>query len=190
MKTGARAFKDQEIFREIMTAMSRPGQMCGAGVMGEDPLMDVLNVLLDHEVSFCVTGGNKQELEPRIIMETGSSPEDISKADFIIAADGETGTELNKVKKGSPEYPDQGATIIYYIACRDTGKKALKCGFSGPGVVPGSGRMDLLIPAGELKKLAEINSGYPLGVDAVIVTEKAGLMCMPRSLKINFEGGK
>jgi len=190
MKTKERVFKDQEIFREIMTAMSRPGLMCGAGAMGEDPLMDVLNVLLDHEVSFCVTGGNKQELETLIKTGTGSRPEDMGKADFIIAAGGDIGAELNKVKKGLPEYPDQGATIIYYIAGQDNGKNAVKCRFSGPGVDPGLGPVDPLITEGELRKLAEMNSGYPLGVDAVIVTKRAGLMCMPRSLRISFEGGK
>lgn len=186
METGLSVERNQEVFRELMTAMSRPGQMCGAGVMGGDPLMDVLNVLLDHEVSFCVAGVDKQEKEQRIISGTGSKPEDISKADFIIAADGKTGNELFNAKKGLPEYPDQGATVIYYIAGPDR-DKSVKYEFKGPGVAPGSAPVDPLISEGELKKLAEINSGYPLGVDAVVVTEKSGLMCMPRSLKINFE---
>jgi phosphonate C-P lyase system protein PhnH len=184
MEAGLNVERNQKVFRELMTAMSRPGQMCGAGVMGEDPLMDVLNVLLDHETGFCVIGGNKQQIETRIISETGSKPEDISKADFIILADGKTGNELFKAKKGLPEYPDQGATVIYYIAGSDKDKKSVKYEFKGPGVAPGSGPVDPWIAEDEIKKLAEINSGFPLGLDAVIVTEKDGLMCMPRSLKI------
>lgn len=189
MGTGITADRKQMVFRELMTAMSRPGQICGAGVLGGDPLMDVLNVLLDHEVSFCVAGGDEQGLEQRIKAGTGSRQEDITGADFIIAAGGDTGIELDKAKTGTPEYPDRGATVIYYIGV-NVGKEGVKYEIRGPGVAPGSGPVDPLIPGDDIKKLAEINSGYPLGLDVIVVMEKGGLMCMPRSLKIVMKGGK
>jgi alpha-D-ribose 1-methylphosphonate 5-triphosphate synthase subunit PhnH len=184
MKTEDQIERNQEVFRKLIAAMSRPGELSAPNPKSKEPLMDVLNVLLDHEVSFCIAGRDNMTLESAIISETGSKKEDISKADFVIAPAGNTGDELYEVKRGSLEYPDGGATIIYYVADHDANKKSAELTFRGPGIAPGTGLFDPGIDAGELKKILEINSEYPLGVDTIIIKEKSGLMCIPRSIKI------
>jgi alpha-D-ribose 1-methylphosphonate 5-triphosphate synthase subunit PhnH len=185
MGSEARAVMNQEIFRKLMGAMSRPGRLFRLGTVCKEPLMDILNVLLDHEVGFCVTGADSDTLGRLINAETGAKAVDISQADYVITPAEGIGDELFRAKMGSLEYPDKGATIIYYGAKPAENGKFI---FAGPGVPDGGISFDPGIPDDEIKKLAEINSGFPLGVDAVIVCEKPALICMPRSLKIT--GGK
>jgi len=175
---------NQKVFRKLMTAMSSPGQLYNLEAAGKEPLMDILDVLLDHEVSFCVIGSGKEQMQARIAARTGSKPEDISSADFIIAADGNTNGELDKAKRGSLEYPDKGATIIYCVNSIDKDKKNEKFIFKGPGISENDDFMGPGIAESEIEKIAGINSEYPLGVDTVIISEKADLICMPRSLRI------
>jgi alpha-D-ribose 1-methylphosphonate 5-triphosphate synthase subunit PhnH len=181
MEAAAKAVKNQEIFRKLMVAMSRPGRIFSLEPVCKEPLMDILSVLLDHEVSFCVKGANSGTLAGLINAETGAKAADISQADYVITPAEGIGDELFSAKRGSLEYPDKGATIIYYGAKSDENGKFI---FAGPGVPDGGICLDPGIPDDEIKKLAEINHGFPLGVDAVIVCEKAALLCMPRSLKI------
>jgi alpha-D-ribose 1-methylphosphonate 5-triphosphate synthase subunit PhnH len=175
--------RNQGTFRELMNAFARPGSLAAITPSSAGLLMDVLDVLLDHEVSFCVFGKNKELMEPEITAVTGSRAADIVSADFVIFAAGDTGDELYKVKRGSLEYPDKGATVIYYGAALDESKKSADHSFKGPGIAAGAGFTAPGIPAGELKKLSEINSEYPLGVDTIIISEKH-LLCIPRSSKI------
>ena len=170
-------------FRELMNAFARPGSLAAITPSSAGLLMDILDVLLDHEVSFCVTGKNKGSMEPGITAVTGSRAADIGSADFVIFAAGDTGEELYKVKRGSLEYPDKGATIIYYGAALDENIKSSGLSFKGPGIADGACFIAPGIPAGELKKLAEINSEFPLGVDTVIISENS-ILCIPRSTKI------
>jgi alpha-D-ribose 1-methylphosphonate 5-triphosphate synthase subunit PhnH len=183
MVTDTRIDRNQEIFRELMNAFARPGSLAAITPSSAGLLTDVLDVLLDHEVSFCVPGKNKESMEPEITAMTGSRASDIGSADFVIFAAGDTGDELYKVKRGSLEYPDKGATVIYYGAALDENKKIAEHSFKGPGIAAGTGFTAPGIPAGELKKLSKINSEYPLGVDTVIISEN-NILCIPRSSKI------
>jgi alpha-D-ribose 1-methylphosphonate 5-triphosphate synthase subunit PhnH len=175
--------RKQEIFRELMGAMARPGRLTGITPSKVGILTDVLDVLLDHEVVFCVLGENKDLLEKRITAATGSMPAGIGSADFVITAACDTGDELYKAKRGSLEYPDNGATVIYYSAAPQGNKNNQDFIFKGPGIAPGSGPVSPGIPENELKKLSEINSDYPLGLDVVIISGNS-LLCIPRSSKI------
>ncbi len=183
MGTDIKIARNQGTFRELMNAFARPGSLAAITPSSEGLLMDVLDVLLDHEVSFCVLGKNKESMEPEITAVTGSRTADTGSADFVIFAAGDTGDELYKVKRGSLEYPDKGATVIYYGAVLDENKKIADHSFKGPGIAAGTGFTAPGIPEGELKKLSEINSEYPLGVDTVIISEN-NILCIPRSSKI------
>jgi alpha-D-ribose 1-methylphosphonate 5-triphosphate synthase subunit PhnH len=175
--------RKQETFRELMGAMARPGRLTAITPSKAGLLTDVLDVLLDHEVVFCVLGENKDLMEQRITATTGSMTADIGSADFVITAAKDTGDELYKAKRGSLEYPDNGATVIYFSVVPYENKNNQEFIFKGPGVAPGFGPVAPGIPESELKKLSEINSDYPLGVDVVIISGNS-LLCIPRSSKI------
>ena len=60
MGTRTEIDRKQGIFRELMNVFARPGTSAPIIPSGAGLLMDVLNVLLDHEVVFCVLGENKE----------------------------------------------------------------------------------------------------------------------------------
>lgn len=183
MGTQTEIDRKQGTFRELMNVFARPGTSTPIIPSGAGLLMDVLDVLLDHEVVFCVLGENKELMERKITDATGSMAAGIGSADFVITAAMDTGGEIYKAKRGSLEYPDNGATVIYYSAVPFDNKTNRDLVLKGPGIAPGYGHAAPGIPENELKKISEINSDYPLGVDVVIISGNS-LLCIPRSSRI------
>ena len=86
--------------------------------------------------------GKQGTMERRITAATGSMAAGIGSADFIITAAMDTGGEIYKAKRGSLEYPDNGATVIYYSAVPFDNKTNREIVLKGPGIAPGSGHAD------------------------------------------------
>jgi alpha-D-ribose 1-methylphosphonate 5-triphosphate synthase subunit PhnH len=189
----------QKTFRTILQAMSHPGRVYRLEQESEVrsqksdkynlssvfyPLFSVLQTLLDHEVTFNVFGHQREEWEYRIIRATGSRTANIEEADFVIIPSGGSDGAILHAKRGSLEYPDTGATVIYSVhplSARDNG--GVRVTLKGPGI---NGEITPFI--GGIKKdefhyLKEINSEYPLGVDSIFIDAESRLMCMPRSTK-------
>jgi alpha-D-ribose 1-methylphosphonate 5-triphosphate synthase subunit PhnH len=185
----------QKVFRRVLQAMSRPGRIYS--VAAQHPVSDrwsslilVLQTILDHEVSFCVVGnGTGRELERMIFDRTKSRTADIASADYIIVPGGNSQGEVLKAKRGTLEYPDLSATVIYYLPSlllREERKPLFA--FAGPGIqeqiltAPLKG-----LESSELACLKEINSEYPLGVDALFIDQGARVMALPRSTAIELK---
>ncbi len=196
-------FITQKIFRVILQAMRHPGRVYQLEQKTEArsqitdkynlsfvfcSLFSVLQTLLDHEVGFSVIGTEKEYLETSISKLTGSPVRDISDADFIIVSDGESKGEILKAKRGSLEYPDRGATVVYLVKSldgRDNGKTIVL--LKGPGirndispVIHGLGR-------NELYYIKKINSEFPLGIDCIFIDGANRIMCIPRSTRIEVK---
>ncbi len=182
----------QKTFRTLLQAMSHPGRVYSvsqeSGVNSrelESVLILVIQTLLDHEVGFCVIGTGKEYLETTISELTRCPVKDISDADFIIVSDGESNGEILKAKRGSLEYPDAGATVIYvveFLNDRDNGKPIAL--LKGPGIRNDIAPVIHGLGQNELFHIKEINSEFPLGIDCIFINGANRIMCIPRSTRI------
>lgn len=197
MQIDSEIFITQKTFRVLLQAMSHPGRVyqleqkseVGSQIADKyNNLFSVLQTLLDHEVGFCVIGKENEYLSSNISELTGCPVKNISDADFIIVSDGESNGEILKAKRGSLEYPDTGATVIYSIhsvSARDDGR--LKITLKGSGI---NGEISPFLNGVSKKEfhyLKEINSEYPLGIDSIFIDSANRIMCIPRSTRIEVK---
>ncbi|NPU84540.1 MAG: phosphonate C-P lyase system protein PhnH [Syntrophaceae bacterium] len=188
----------QRVFRQLLLAMSRPGRVCtlppAPSAMRKPwgALLLLLDGLLDHEVSVSVIGGGGMEdLPSQIAGRTRCRVADVRQADFVIVAEGDSAGEVLRAKRGTLQYPDASATIVFQV-------RSLLCGvevrpraaLKGPGI-----REEILLGAfqglekRELQYLREANTEFPLGVDAVFVDDAGHILCIPRSTDIRIMEG-
>lgn len=176
----------QGVFRALLRAMSRPGTTETLPRDGWDSsLAAVCETLLDHEVSFCAVGEAAPWSEA-VFAATKSPRADVEEADFVVVSGGDSNGAAARAKRGEPEYPDLGATVVYVIDRIPTDAGAGPM-LSGPGI-DGARRPDVNpLSAAEWSLLREINDEYPLGVDAVCLVGPADALCVPRSTRIGTE---
>ncbi len=200
-----RTIRDHFTFRVILQGMSHPGKiyaLTGLPTPSSDtgtssrrypgkkaPLpnlpgagsavIEILGCLMDNEVSFAVIGD--RDMETVIVRHTDSRPVSFEDADYIIVRNGTTRGKLAGFKRGSLEYPDTGATIFYLVEALS---EATGVVLSGPGV---NGTVSLRITGldpSELQLLKQVNSEFPLGVDAIFLDQGGHIACIPRSSRI------
>jgi alpha-D-ribose 1-methylphosphonate 5-triphosphate synthase subunit PhnH len=183
----------QRVFRQILQTMSRPGRICTLPVSPPalrkpwGVLLLLLESLLDHEVSIAVIGGGEAERLPaRITERTQCRVADVGQADFVIVADGESRGEVLRAKRGTLQYPDASATIVFRVrSLVSTDRARSRAILKGPGI-----RDELMLgairglAARELDWLREANADFPLGVDAVFVDDAGRILGIPRSTDI------
>lgn len=164
--------------------MANPGMVIklpGAG------LEKVCEVLLDHEVSFSVIGSGVHDGLIRKIYEiTKSEYVRADTADYVIVAGGSSCGGIKSLNRGTLDFPDKGATVIYMV--RELGNGGLTLGLKGPGI---ESIRDLTIngaDAGDLMDIKEMNSEFPLGLDLVLIDDNGFASSIPRSSSIEFKG--
>jgi len=177
----------QKTFRTLLQAMSHPGRVYSLSRELESGLILVLQALLDHEVAFAISGHQKEALEYKIIQATGSRPEALGRADFIIIPSGDSDGAILHAKRGSLEYPDTGATVIYIVKFlndmdKDNGKPIAL--LRGPGIKDEIAISMHGLGKNELSHIKEINSEFPLGIDCIFIDGANRIMCIPRSTRI------
>lgn len=176
-----RTIRDHFTFRVILQGMSHPGKVYPLPNLSgaESAVIEILGCLMDNEVSFAVIGD--KDMETVIARHTDSRPVSFEDADYIIARDGTTCGKLAAFKRGSLEYPDTGATVIYLV---EELSQATGVVLSGPGVNgTASLRITGLDPS-ELQLLRQVNSEFPLGIDAIFLDQSGHIACIPRSSRI------
>lgn len=188
------AHRNQRNYRVLLEAMANPGRrfaFAPADTAYPDlPAMAVAQCLLDHEVGFCVVGeGREPNLSEVIFSATGARVLPVNKADFLFISGPQSGGALRLAKKGRPEAPEEGATVVYLLdqtVAEDS--ERLRIGLSGPGIPSPRGIVpDIrgLLP-GELFELAAVNAEFPLGVDAIFLGDQGEVLCIPRSTRIHW----
>lgn len=171
------------VFRTLLQAMSHPGTVCS---LREDeraePLLAVLESLLDQEVSFHLAEADP-DLADSVRRCCGARPAlSVAETDFLLAAGGSSRGQLESLRRGTPDYPDRGATVIYQVASFAPG--GCSPVLAGPGIKEiASPSIHGLDPA-ELPSLRRINSDYPLGIEAILVSRSGEVLCLPRSTRI------
>lgn len=186
MKTAA-IHQEHATFRVVLQAMSHPGTPCQLpgqeSVSGEHaPLIQLLSCLINNEVSFAIVGDECGSLATDLTRHTGTPRSDIGESDFVIAARGTTAGLLSRVKRGTLEYPDGGATLVYLVD--DIAGEGGAAELSGPGVNGTVRPLFIGLSAAELRRLRDINAEYPLGVDAMFLDTTGKIACIPRSTRI------
>ncbi|MCX7965091.1 MAG: phosphonate C-P lyase system protein PhnH [Syntrophorhabdaceae bacterium] len=183
-------FKTQRIYRIILQAMAHPGRIYNLfkeiqhqGLFLPEPFMGlfyILETLLDGNVSFTVINdpnGYTKEIE----IITRSQFKDISEADFIIIFEGKSDGAIIKAKKGSPEYPDDSATVIYTVhSCSNENKKGTIF-LSGPGIKKATYLTLTGLFKEELDVLMSLRGDFPCGIDLIFIDPFGNIACIPRS---------
>ncbi len=188
-------FDSQKVFRTLLDTFAYPGKVVRIPDLKIVPPegiskapVGVLLTLLDHEAGFAVSASDKKQrkkIEEYLILNTGSRLKELESADFILTL-GEL-PQLRKIKRGSLEYPDEGATIVYVV--EEIGESlseinSVSLTLSGPGI---NGKRKVAskgLKKQEFMKIMEINKGFPLGIDFVFADRKDKFFALPRSTKI------
>jgi alpha-D-ribose 1-methylphosphonate 5-triphosphate synthase subunit PhnH len=137
---------------------------------------------LDHEVTFCAVGSEAEEARQRIAGATGARIVPAAEADFALISGGDSGGTLARLKRGTLERPESGATAVYAVERLDSGPLTLE--LSGPGI-PGERRLGVEgLPATEVRAFRESRADYPLGVDVYLVDEAGRVAGLPRSTRV------
>jgi phosphonate C-P lyase system protein PhnH len=180
---------DQSIFRTLLDALTAPGRRLPlpGHVLQRDrvPAARVLDVLFDQETSFAVTGPGASSLTEELRLATGARPVGVPEADFLVVLGPWTDGALRCARRGRPENPEEGATVLYLLdrlrGVPPTGSFRLR----GPGIRPGVDQMPEMpgLFRDELRLLGEVNGEFPLGVDAFFL-DRESVMAVPRSVGI------
>lgn len=185
---------NQQLFRVLLTALSHPGQLCPVDITGIHDataglLLAAAQCLMDHEVAFAVAGSARSDLAGQISRSTGAAQVAPEVADFLVVTDASSKGLAARARRGTHDYPDTGATIIYQLSPllndhADAGPSSPAVALSGPGIrttrapeMPGLDTRELIL-------LGQINDEYPLGVDAFFLSGNRALMGLPRSTRI------
>lgn len=162
-----------------MQAMSNPGRIIPAESSQEGLLHLVCQTLMDQEVGLAVIGRNvKSRMIKEIKLATGCFCTSVQKADFIIVTGGSSDGALADAPRGSLEYPDQGATVIYPVQRLGFGNLSLV--MRGPGIRDTVKTEMEGILTQEIKLAAGINSEFPLGLELIFIDDRS-IMAIPRS---------
>ena len=184
----------QVIYRALLNAMTHPGK--GHSFDSDHPdkadhwlLLQVASCLMDHEVTFALSNQWQEGMGRDIAEITGSQMVDWPHADFVLIDGGTSHGRAEEVKVGTLAYPDRGATILYCIPSiaepSNTHPNWIR--LSGPGIEhPISPKVEGL-EIDEYRLLRDINSAYPLGVDAFVIKGNDTIMGLPRSTRMEVE---
>ncbi|MFZ5453588.1 MAG: phosphonate C-P lyase system protein PhnH [Thermodesulfobacteriota bacterium] len=179
----------QQAFRILLQALSHPGEIypLSPGDPGQGlPLL--LYTLLDHEVGFAVIGPDSDSCAGLVRDWTKAHLTEVPGADFIIVTDGCSQGEIRQAKRGTLEYPDRGATIIYLVASLGREEPAgLGIKLQGPGVAQERRLRITGLAADEIFELKKINQEFPLGVDCFFLDRSGRVMGLPRSTQLEVQ---
>lgn len=173
-------------FRVLMNSMANPGTLLKLDPQPQEGIIALCSALLDHEAGFSVIGpGAHDDLINGIYEETKSEYRRSDLADYIIIAGGSSSGGIKSLNRGTLEFPDGGATVIYMV--RELGSHpGLKLILKGPGIKT---EVELMIDGADVKDIIdarEMNSEFPLGIDIVFIDNAGIVASIPRSSSIEL----
>jgi alpha-D-ribose 1-methylphosphonate 5-triphosphate synthase subunit PhnH len=179
-------FLSQSVYRDLLNVISRPGSVrcltADFRHIWPSGILAVAATLLDQEVGFCVLGDPR--LGGAIEELTGGRSVNIASADFIFAPNGDSGGLVRHAQRGSQEYPDLGATIVYQVERLEEDAEPGSITLRGPGIEDRATPLIIGLGPEELFFIQEINNEYPLGVDVFLIDRENKVMALPRSLRM------
>jgi alpha-D-ribose 1-methylphosphonate 5-triphosphate synthase subunit PhnH len=182
-----RAAREQRTFRALLDSMARPGNVCRLWQAGEteqrNPLLAVAEALVDHEVTFALLAPGGLPAE-QILRSTGSRVAAVAEADYVFCDVPSLVEALRSGKEGTPEYPDQGATVVCGLAGLGRGEKLT---LSGPGIRDEARIQVEGLTAEARRVFAERNAMPPLGLDLILVSQDGRVVSLGRYTRIQEE---
>jgi alpha-D-ribose 1-methylphosphonate 5-triphosphate synthase subunit PhnH len=189
----APGFKDpqldaQRVFRQLLQAMARPGQIVPIDRLPEAPkplsggAAALALTLFDLDTPIWVDDALHATAGDYLTFHTGAPvTADIGEAAFVLVADGRYLPDLTKVPLGDPEYPERAATIIVQVEQMriDAGHR-----LRGPGIL---GHVDISVDGLGPEFWTELRKNhkrFPLGFDAVLVAGDM-VLALPRTVVLD-----
>lgn len=181
----------QVIFRLMLKAMSYPGHCCSVAEDTSEALsLLAADCLVDHETTFALIGFEPSEQARRIQRRTGSVCVETDQADFVFINGNCSQGRIESAKRGTPAYPDKGATLVYQLPSAQLGEleanRLAAVRMTGPGIKEMISPPVDSLDQTEYALLRDINAGYPLGVDTFIMWGESHVMAIPRSTRIDL----
>lgn len=184
-------FDCQKVFKDIMNALARPGQVFSIRNSVEklevehQTLTAVALTLLDNRCKYFTNG--TQEWSDVIREKTMSLPSSPENADFFLISKQEAGgcELLGKGKAGSLAEPHKSALFLVELESLE-GEEDLR--LKGPGIKE---EIQVMLSATGRKWIEEREKQeyeYPCGIDIIFCTPEGSLMGIPRTVMVG--GGK
>ncbi|MGH8931273.1 MAG: phosphonate C-P lyase system protein PhnH [Egibacteraceae bacterium] len=179
----------QQVFRELLGVLARPGTLGRLGAMAPHPALLVPLALADVDVGVAVLdhrAGQSDEWERLVCKATGARRMSLDRAEIVVALRSITPGEVRSLRRGRADAPERGARLV--VACdriaKDGGDVAVE--LAGPGVA-GTTRLGLDgVPADAILALAQVNAGFPAGVDTFLVAAGGAVAGLPRSTRVTI----
>jgi alpha-D-ribose 1-methylphosphonate 5-triphosphate synthase subunit PhnH len=185
----------QRYYRLLMDSMARPGKINTLDEKDISPPADlnkatslIAFALLNADVFFHYEGENADAVNSYILLNTSSSPVDPQHADFIFMKGSADAGIIQDLKVGSLPYPEEGATIVIDVqSIADVSTEdSMAIRLQGPGVAGEKLVFVKGVNENVLQVLSEINSEFPLGVDAIFTDLNNRIICIPRSNRFSW----
>lgn len=181
----------QRVFRQLLQAMARPGQIVPIDRLPEAPkplcggAAALALTLFDLDTPIWLDETLRMAVGDYLAFHTGAPmTSDIGEAAFVLVSDGQALPDLSKLALGDSEYPERAATIIVQVE-----KMRIDAGhrLRGPGIL---GHVDIGVDgiAPEFwMELRKNHKRFPLGFDAVLVAGDM-VLALPRTVVLDETG--
>lgn len=181
-----RADVQQRIFRELLEAFSRPGDVrdLGAGTGKAGARRAVLATLMDGETTLADPDDRIDARDWPLLQARRAATE----AARYVVANGRHAPGFQPAL-GSLESPELGATVLVDVDSVGSGAQAVA--LTGPGIRDRRElRLSGLHPAW-LERRRDWTDGFPLGVDLLLL-DAARIVALPRTTRLTVmaEGGR
>ena len=184
------AFGSQAVFRTSLNALSYPGRPlempldCALPGQGQGAAVALLLGLLDSDTTLWMSPSVlHSDATAWLRFHTGCKVvEDVSVAQFIWVAYGDSLPQMSSLMLGSDAYPDQSATCIIETQGFDTDVTDLV--LEGPGIEGERTLKVLGLPDAFLEQWTNNQGIFPRGVD-VFLTDATHIVGLPRTTRIS-----
>jgi alpha-D-ribose 1-methylphosphonate 5-triphosphate synthase subunit PhnH len=178
----------QRVFRQLLQAMARPGQIVPIDRLPEAPkplsggAAALALTLFDLDTPIWLDEALRTAAGDYLAFHTGAPvAEDLCEAAFVLVADGKELPDLSKVALGDAEYPECAATVIVQVEGLriEVGHR-----LRGPGVL---GHVDISVDGLAPEFWTELRKNHkrlPLGFDAVLVAGEM-VLALPRTVVLD-----
>jgi alpha-D-ribose 1-methylphosphonate 5-triphosphate synthase subunit PhnH len=182
-------FDAQAVFKVVMMAMARPGEVKAIGplLVPPPPLTPaaaaVALALLDYETPVWLDAllHVRPEAAQWIKFHTGARfTARADEAAFAFVSAPLAAPPINGFALGTLEYPDRSATLVMQVERLEGGKPLL---LRGPGIESSRVIAPTPLPDGFGRQLAENHAIFPRGVD-IIFASPEGVAALPRSASV------
>jgi alpha-D-ribose 1-methylphosphonate 5-triphosphate synthase subunit PhnH len=185
----------QRVFRQLLQAMSRPGQIAPLDRLPDAPkplspaAAAVALTLFDLDTPIWLSEGLRAAAGDYIAFHTGAPiTDDLAEASFVLVEDGRKLPDLNVIARGDAEYPERAATLIIQVTDAQVASAAGARRLRGPGIL---GHVDLRVDGLAVEfwdALRANQKSFPLGFDAFLVAGDAVLGLPRTALLEEMEG--